>query len=165
MIFTSISLLLLLVLGHSGRMRSLRQYVSRYIMRSKLFDSDAIFFSQMVNGTFVVACPQNSQAQSALSSLDCICELFKTTEHLTVHTSQSQVRLHDSLSFFLFSLLPYPKHPPRLLQKILLRLREEAHQAWSERRSASSQVVEMLGFWTNIPNPYGPATIVTPPPQ
>ncbi|KAF8513608.1 hypothetical protein JB92DRAFT_2922559 [Gautieria morchelliformis] len=90
------------------------------------------FSAAMVHGTFVVSCPHNPEAHSALLSLDTVCELFQASELITVHSLQSL--------------------------KLLIRLREDAHQAWSERRASTSQVAETLRFWTNIPNPYGDAT-------
>jgi len=84
------------------------------------------YSATMVLGSLVVSCPQLPEAETALASLDRGCDLFQATAHNRTQTRQSL--------------------------QVLLDLREEAHQAWAERRASAA--VETLGFWTNVPNPY-----------
>ncbi|KAF8575568.1 hypothetical protein K439DRAFT_732806 [Ramaria rubella] len=94
------------------------------------------FSAAMALGTFAVSCPQEPETESMLPTLDIACDLYEATEPNRVHTQQAL--------------------------QLLLNLRQEAHRAWSERRASSVQV-DALGFWTNLPDPYGHRD--TTPPQ
>ncbi|GJJ06681.1 hypothetical protein Clacol_000876 [Clathrus columnatus] len=101
---------------------------------------DIYRFQRMVLGTFISLFPMLDAATDALPTFDCACDMLASMEEHRVPSLEAL--------------------------RVLRNLHEQAHRAISSRKpSFSSDSLEKLGFWTNVPNPYNNNSASSSPPS
>ncbi|GJJ06680.1 hypothetical protein Clacol_000875 [Clathrus columnatus] len=115
------------------------------------------YSAAMVLGTFISLFPIMDEAADALSTFDCACGMFSSMEEHRVPSLEALVRF--SYTYYLVNFLRN-----YVDQHVLRNLQTEAHRAMlSKTPSFSTDSLERLGFWTNVPNPYNNSNSPSPP--